>query len=194
MKVVLFNGSPRKEGVTNTALNLVMEELKAEEIDVELIWIGMDELQGCVACRQCRQNQDKKCAIKTDKMNEYIEKIIDADGIILGSPTYFADVPARLKALIERAGMVGKVNGDMYKHKVGASVVAVRRAGATHVFSSINYFFLINQIHVIGSNYWNLGVNPNVIDPSDFKNDEEGIDTFRVLGRNMAYVLKKVNS
>ena len=193
MKVVLFNGSARKEGVTNTALNLVMDELKAEGIDVELIWIGMDKLQGCISCYQCVKNQDKRCAVKTDKMNLYIEKIIEADGIILGSPTYFADTSARLKALIERAGLVGKVNGDMYKHKVGAAVVAVRRAGATHVFSSINYFFLINQIHVIGSNYWNLGVNPNTQDSSEFKNDKEGIETFRVLGKNMAYVLKKLN-
>jgi len=194
MKVVLFNGSVRKEGVTNAALNLVMDELKAEGIDMELIWIGMDKLQGCVGCYQCMQNQDKRCAVKTDKMNEYIEKIIEADGIILGSPTYFADTSARLKALIERAGLVGKVNGDIYKHKVGAAVVAVRRAGAAHVFSSINYFFLINQIHVIGSNYWNLGINPNIMDPSDFKNDEEGIETFKVLGKNMAYVLKKLNA
>jgi len=194
MKVVLFNGSARKEGVTNTALNLVMDELKAEGIDVELIWIGMDKLQGCISCYQCIQNQDKRCAVKTDKMNEYIEKIIEADGIILGSPTYFADTSARVKALIERAGLVGKVNGDIYKNKVGAAVVAVRRAGAVHVFSSINYFFLINQIHVIGSNYWNLGVNPNTADPSDFKNDEEGIETFKVLGKNMAYVLKKLNA
>lgn len=194
MKVVLFNGSPRKEGVTNIALNLVMDELKEEGIDVELIWMGMDKLQGCISCYQCVENQDKRCAVKTDKMNKYIEKMIEADGIILGSPTFFADTSARLKALIERAGLVGKVNGDMYKHKVGAAVVAVRRAGATHVFSSINYFFLINQIHVIGSNYWNLGVNPNTQDSSEFKNDEEGIETFRVLGKNMAYVLKKLNA
>lgn len=194
MKVVLFNGSPRKEGVTNIALNLVMDELKSEGIDVELIWIGMQKLQGCISCYKCLENQDKRCAVKTDKMNDYIEKIIEADGVILGSPTYFADVSTRIKALIERAGLVGKVNGDIYKHKVGAAVVGVRRAGATHVFSSINYFFLINQMHVIGSSYWNLGVNPNVPEPADFSKDEEGITTFKVLGQNMAYVLKKMHA
>lgn len=194
MKVVLFNGSPRKEGVTNNALNLVMDELKAEGIDVELIWIGMDKLQGCISCYRCVENQDQRCAVKTDKMNEYIEKIIEADGIILGSPTYFADTSARVKALIERAGLVGKVNGDIYKNKVGAAVVAVRRAGAAHVFSSINYFFLINQIHVIGSSYWNLGIAPNPMAPKDFENDAEGIGTFKTLGQNMAYVLKKLNA
>ncbi len=194
MRVVIFNGSPRKKGVTNTALNLVMDELNTAGIETELIWMGIEKLQGCISCYKCLENQDKRCAIKNDQMNDYIVKIIDADGIILGSPTYFADVSARLKALIERVGLVGKVNGDIYKHKVGAAVVAVRRAGATHVFSSINYFFLINQIHVIGSNYWNLGVNPNTGDPLEFKKDEEGIETFKVLGKNMAYVLKKLKA
>ena len=153
MRVVIFNGSPRKKGVTNTALNLIMNELNTAGIETELIWMGIEKLQGCISCYKCLENQDKRCAIKNDKMNDYIAKIIEADGIILGSPTYFADVSARLKALIERVGLVGKVNGYIYKHKVSAAVVAVRRARVTHVFSSINYFFLINQIHVIGSNH-----------------------------------------
>ncbi len=194
MKVVLFNGSTRKEGVTNAALNLVMDELKAEGIDVELIWMGLDKLQGCIGCYKCMQNKDKQCGVKADKMNDYIAKIMEADGIILGSPTFFADTSARMKALIERAGLVGKANGDAYKHKVGAAVVAVRRAGAAHVFSSINYFFLINQIHVIGSSYWNLGIAPNPMAPKDFEKDSEGIETFKNLGKNMAHVLKKLNA
>lgn len=192
MKVVLFNGSARKRGVTNTALNIVMNELEAEGIDVELIWMGLDNLSGCNACYECLRTKDKKCVIKTDKMNDYIEKIIEADGIIIGSPTYFANISTRIKSLIDRAGLVGLVNGNIYKHKVGAAVIAVRRAGAVHAFSSINYFFLINQMHVIGSNYWNLGINPNVMNPKDFENDKEGIETFKVLGKNMAYVIKKL--
>jgi multimeric flavodoxin WrbA len=139
------------------------------------------------------RTKDKKCVIKTDKMNEYITKIIESDGVVIGSPTYFANISSRIKALIDRAGLVGLVNGNLFKHKVGASVIAVRRAGAVHAFSSINYFFLINQMHVIGSNYWNLGINPNVMNPKDFDKDEEGIETFRVLGQNMAYVIKKLN-
>ena len=145
MKVILFNGSARKKGVTNAALNIVMKELEAEGIDVELIWLGLDNLSGCNACYECLRTRDKKCVIKTDKMNEYIEKIIEADGIIIGSPTYFANISTRIKALIERAGLVGLVNGNIYKHKVGAAVIAVRRAGAVHAFSSINYFFLITR-------------------------------------------------
>jgi multimeric flavodoxin WrbA len=194
MKVVLFNGSARKHGVTNAALNIVMKELESEGIDVELIWIGLDSLSGCNACYECLRMKNKKCVIQSDKMNEYIEKIVEADGVIIGSPTYFANVSSRVKALIDRTGLVGLVNDYLYKHKVGAAVVAVRRAGAVHVFSSINYFFLINQMHVIGSNYWNLGINPNVINPKDFENDEEGIENFKTLGKNMAYVIKKLIS
>jgi len=192
MKVVVFNGSPRNEGVTHKCLNIVMDELKSAGIEVDYNWIGMDKLQGCISCYKCAQNRDKKCAVKTDKLNDYLEKMLGADGIILGSPTFFADTSARMKALIERAGLVCKVNGDLLKHKVGASVVAVRRAGAAHVFSSLNYFFLINQMFVVGSSYWNLGLNPNVMDPEDFNKDEEGIETFKNLGKNFAYLLGKL--
>ena len=194
MKVVVFNGSPRKEGVTAKCLNIVMDELKSAGIDTEYIWIGMDNIQGCISCYRCAQNQDKECAVKTDKLNEYLGKMLEADGIILGSPTFFADTTTRMKALIERAGLVSKVNNDLLKHKVGASVVSVRRAGATHVFSSMNYFFLINQMFVVGSSYWNLGVNPHVSEPDRIMEDEEGIATFQNLGKNMAYLLQKLNT
>ena len=194
MKVVVFNGSPNSEGNTHNWLNIVMEELKLEGINVEYIWIGMDKIQGCISCYRRAQNRDKQCAVKTDKLNNYLEKMLEADGIILGSPTYFADTTTRMKALIERAGLVSKVNGDLLKHKVGASVVAVRRAGATHVFSSMNYFFLINQMFVVGSSYWNLGLNPNVPNPKDFDKDKEGIRTFQNLGKNFAFLIKKLSN
>jgi multimeric flavodoxin WrbA len=191
MKVVLFNGSPRKEGNTHLCLNLVMDELKAAGIECEYIWIGMERLQGCISCYKCFANKDMKCAVSKDKMNEYIEKIFDADGIILGSPTYFADVSTNMKALIERAGLVSKANDEVLKYKVGAAVVAVRRAGAAHVFSSINYFFLIAQMIVVGSSYWNLGVG---LAPGDINKDGEGVQTFKNLGKNFAFVLKKIKS
>lgn len=191
MKVVVFNSSPRSEGNTKLCLDIVMEELEKEGIEVEYIWMGMDKIQGCISCYQCAKNKDKKCGVKTDKLNDYLEKMIEADGIILGSPTYFADTTARMKALIERAGLVSKLNDSLLRHKVGASVVAVRRAGATHVFSSMNYFFLINEMFVVGSTYWNLGIGLN---PGDVLNDTEGKQTFKDLGRNMAYLLKKLNT
>ena len=193
MKVVVFNSSPRSDGVTAKCLKMVMDELNSAGIETEYVWMGMDKIQGCISCYRCVQNQDKECAVKTDKLNEYLTKMLEADGIILGSPTFFADTTARMKALIERAGLVSKVNNSLLKHKVGASVVSVRRAGATHVFSSMNYFFLINQMFVVGSSYWNLGVNPHVSEPERIMEDEEGIATFQNLGKNMAYLLQKLN-
>ena len=191
MKVVLFNSSPRKKGNTNHCLNIVIEELEAAGIECEYIWIGMEKLSGCISCYRCLQNQDKKCAQADDKMNEYIAKMLDADGIILGSPTYFADVTTNMKALIERAGLVAKLNGGLLKKKAGAAVVAVRQQGATHVFSSINFFFLIAEMFVVGSSYWNLGIGLN---PGDVKNDAEGVGTFKDLGKNMSFLLNKLNA
>ncbi len=191
MKVVLFNGSPRKEGNTSTSLKIVINELTSRGIECEYFWVGMEKLQGCTACYQCAKNKDKKCVIADDKINQYIEKILQSDGIILGSPTYFANVSTPIKAIIDRVGLVSKVNGDILKHKVGAAVVAVRRQGATHVFSSINFFFLINQMFVVGSSYWNLGIGQN---PGDVKNDKEGILTFQNLGKNFAFLLHKLKT
>ncbi len=188
MKVVLFNGSPRKKGNTYHCLNIVMEELKAEGIECDYNWIGREKLQGCIACNECIVNNDQKCTIEGDKMNEYIEKMLVADGIIIGSPTYFSDLTAATKALIERTGYATR---GLLKNKVGAAVVAVRRAGANHVFSSINYFFLIKEMVVVGSTYWNLGIGRK---PGEVLDDEEGVRTFKNLGKNFSYVLNKLNS
>lgn len=190
MKVVLFNGSERKEGNTYHSLNIVMEELEKEGIECEYIWLGGKNLQGCTACGACIENKDGKCVLEGDKMNEYINKMLEADGIILGSPTYFADVSANMKALMERAGYVCRASGDLLKRKVGASVVAVRRGGGAHVFSSLNYFFLIAQMIVVGSSYWNLGYGK---DPGDVLDDDEGVQTFKTLGKNIAFALKKLS-
>jgi len=188
MKVVLFNGSPHKEGNTYHCLNTVMEELKAAGVECDYVWIGMEKLQGCTACYKCIENDDQICIIKGDKMNEYIQKMLDADGIIIGSPTYFSNLTTSTKALIERAGFA--VRGHL-KNKVGAAVVAVRRAGANHVFSSINYFFLIKEMVVVGSTYWNVGIGRL---PGEVLDDEEGIRTFSNLGKNLVHVLNKMKS
>jgi multimeric flavodoxin WrbA len=188
LKVVLFNGSPRKKGNTYHCLSTVMQELTSEGIECEYVWIGMDRLQGCTACFKCVENNDQRCVLKGDQMNEYIEKMLEADGIIIGSPTYFSDLSTNTKALIERAGYA---TSRHLKNKVGAAVVAVRRAGANHVFSSINYFFLIKEMIVVGSTYWNMGIGRN---PGEVLEDEEGIRTFINLGKNFAYVLKKMKT
>ena len=189
MKVVAFNGSARKDGNTALLLNAVMDELKAEGIGTELYQLSGKPIQGCIACYQCFEKKNQRCAVEKDIVNECIAKMVEADGILLGSPTYFADVSASLKALIERAGMTSRANGDMFKRKVGAGVVAVRRMGAYHVFSSLNAFFLIGQMIVPGSSYWNLAHGRQ---PGEAANDEEGMKTMKVLGQNMAWLMKRL--
>ncbi len=191
MKVVAFNGSPPRTGNTSSLINIVLEELRSEGIGTELYQLGTEPIHGCIACYKCFENKDKNCSVKNDSVNAYISKMLEADGIILGSPTYFSDVSASMKALIERAGLVAKANEDMFKGKVGAAVIAVRRAGATHVFSTLNYFFLIGQMIVPGSSYWNLGIG---LETGDVERDDEGINTMHVLGKNMAWLLKKIHA
>ncbi len=190
MKVVAFSGSSRKGGNTHDLLQKVLASLEEEGVETELVELAGKPIQGCIACYKCFEKKDQRCAVKNDVINECIEKMLDADGILLGSPTYFADVSAGMKALIERCGMVSRANGDMYKRKVGAGVVAVRRAGAYQVFNSLNAFFLIGQMIVVGSSYWNIGIGRQ---PGDAMDDAEGVKTMQDLGKNMAWLLKKMN-
>lgn len=191
MKVIAFNGSPRKDGNTATLINTVFDELLKEGIETELIQVGGKDIKGCRGCMKCFEAKDRSCfTTKDDLLNECLQKMIKADGIIIGSPTYFSNVSSEIKALIDRAGMVSIANGHLLKRKVGAAVVAVRRAGATDAFDAINKFFFINQVIVPGSTYWNMGFGR---DKGTVKNDDEGIQTMKVLGENMAWLLKKVN-
>jgi len=191
MKAVAFNGSARKDGNTAILLGYVCRELENEGIETELIQLAGSRIHGCIACMQCYENKDRRCAVKEDVVNSCIEKMLAADGIILGSPTYFANVSTEMKALIDRAGMVSRANSDMLARKVGAAVVAVRRAGAIHVFNSINHFFFIGQMIVPGSSYWNLGMGRQ---KGEVENDTEGIQTMKNLGKNMAWLLQKLNN
>jgi multimeric flavodoxin WrbA len=189
MKVVAFNGSPRKEGNTATLIQVALNVLEKEGIETEIVHLK-GPIQGCTACFKCFEKKDGKCVLDKDIINDCIEKMANSDGIILGSPTYFADLTPELKALIDRAGFVGAANGEMFKYKVGAAIVAVRRAGGLHVFDSINHFFLIGQMIVPGSSYWNVGMG---LDEKDVLKDQEGLQTMRVLGKNMAWLMKKIN-
>jgi len=190
LKVVAFNGSARPNGNTAMLVNFVFEELNKEGIETELVQLAGQHPHGCIACYQCFEKKNLRCAVDTDCINECIEKMIEADGIILASPTYFADVSTELKALIDRTGMTSRANGDMYRRKVGAAVAAHRRGGAIHVLDSINHFFTIGQMIIVGSNYWNFGVGR---DKGEVAHDKEGVNTMKVLGRNMAWLLKKLN-
>jgi len=191
MKVVAFNGSARKDGNTAILINHALEELEKQCIQTEMIQLSGQRIRGCTACYKCFDNKDKKCAVAEDAMNEYIARMLEADGIILASPTYFADVSAELKALIDRAGLVARANDNMLRRKVGAAIVAVRRAGAIHAFDTINHFFLIGEMIIPGSSYWNVGLG---LKKGDAQNDEEGLQTMQQLGRNMAWLLKKINT
>jgi multimeric flavodoxin WrbA len=190
MKVIGINGSARKDGNTAIMIQTVFKELEKEGIKTELIQLSGKKFNGCLACMKCKENKDMHCSVKTDFVNECIDKMLEADGIILGSPTYFADISPQMKALIDRSGYVAKGNGDMFKRKIGAAVVAARRGGCVHAFDSINHFFFISQMIVPGSNYWNMGIG---LDKGDVNNDAEGILTMKVLGENMAWLLKKLN-
>jgi multimeric flavodoxin WrbA len=191
MRVVAFNGSARVDGNTAILLRTALEEISREGIETELVQLGGKALRGCAACYQCFKAKDGRCAIKDDAMNDYIAKMQAADGILLGSPTYFADVSTGMKALIERCGFVSRANGDFLKRKVGASVVAVRRAGAIHAFNSMNHFFTISQMIIVGSSYWNIGVGR---EPGMVEKDDEGMRTMRTLGQNLAWALHKLHA
>ena len=191
MKVLAINGSARKDGNTAILLTRILKVLEAEGFETELIQLAGQQIRGCNACRSCYDTKNKRCIIESDKVNEYIAKMIEADGIILGSPVYFSMMTPELKALIDRAGYVARANDDMFKHKVGAAVVAVRRAGAILTFDAINNFFLMSQIIVPGASYWNIGIGRN---KGEVENDMEALQTMDNLGQNIAWLIKKIKA
>ncbi len=189
MKVIGINGSPRKNGNTSLMIRRVFAELEKEGIETELYQLGGQLVSGCRACRACFQRQDGQCAIKDDCINECIAKMAEAEGILLGSPTYFANCSTEMKALIDRAGYVGKANGDLYAGKVGATVSAVRRAGSLPTLDAMNRLLLGANMVVVGSSYWNLAIGREI---GEVEGDEEGMRTMENLGKNMARVMKKL--
>ncbi|MBJ6724348.1 NAD(P)H-dependent oxidoreductase [Geomesophilobacter sediminis] len=187
MKVVAINGSARKDGNTAILIRHLFAELEREGIETELVQLAGHVIRGCTACNQCQVNLDRQCVIKNDIVNEVIAKFSAADGIILGSPTYFADITAELKALIDRAGRVGGANGGLYRRKIGAGVIAVRRGGAIHALDTIHHFLHIAQMVVPGASYWNVGIGREI---GEVEKDEEGLRNMRTLGENIAWLLK----
>src|SRR3989337_1351226 len=191
MKVVAFNGSARKDGNTAILIRRVLKVLEEEGFETELIQLAGEPIRGCSACRTCYTTKNERCVIEDDKVNEYVQKMKEADGIILGSPTYFSMMTPEMKALIDRAGYVARANDHLFKRKVGAAVVAVRRAGGIPTFDAINHLFFISQMIVPGSSYWNVGFG---LKKGDVDNDEEGMKTMDDLGRNMGWLIKKMKA
>lgn len=190
MKVVAFNGSPRRNGNTAQSLKIVLDELEKEGMETELVQLGGRKVFGCLACGKCRVNKDGKCARKDDEMNELMEKMFSADGVIIGSPTYYSNVTSEVKALIDRCGYVSGANGGLLRRKIGAAVVVARRAGTNFSYAAINFFFGISEMIIPGSTYWNMVL---ARDPGEVQNDEEGKRTLSNLGKNMAWLLKKIH-
>lgn len=186
--VLLINGSPRKNGNTRQALEIVANALNKDGIDTEIVQLGGMPIRGCQACNGCRRMKNNRCVLD-DGLNEILEKIWKADGLVIGSPTYFSNVSAETKALIDRAGYVSGSNGGLLRGKIGAPVVAVRRSGGNFTFAAINFLFTKCEMPVATSSYWNMTL---AREPGDVQNDEEGKRTFETLGANMAFMIKRL--
>ncbi|PLX66743.1 MAG: flavodoxin family protein [Denitrovibrio sp.] len=189
MKIVAINGSPRQGGNTEILLNHMLEPLKEAGWETELIQVGGKNIRGCMACTKCRETKDNECIIKNDIFNGVMKELLEADAIVIGTPTYFTDVSAELKALIDRAGYVAIANDRAFKGKIGAAVVAVRRGGAVHAYDSINHLFLMSQMIVPGSTYWNFGVGR---EKGEVAGDAEGLVNMNNLGKTIAWLGKAI--
>lgn len=190
MKIVAFNGSPRKLGNTAQLIEAVFNPMRAANIQCETVQVGGELLRGCSACYSCFKRKDGKCVLTHDRMNEFIQKALEADAIIFASPTYYGSVSAEMKALIDRLGLVSISVGRALTRKIGASVIAVRRGGAVNVFDELNRFMLGSGMIVPGSTYWNFGVGE---EPGDVQQDAEGMRNMKDLGIQLAWLMKLVH-
>ena len=191
MYAIAVNGSPRSGGNTELLLKEVLGELGAAGWDTELVKVGGTAIRGCIACKQCFENKDNLCVVKSDNFNDIFTKLLRADAMILGSPTYFAAVSADLKALIERAGYVAYANDQAFSGKLVAAVVAVRRGGATHAYDTINHMFQMSRMILHGSTYWNIGFG---LEKGDVLEDEEGLTNMRHLGKSIDWLGRNIKA
>lgn len=189
MKVLGINCSPREGGNTELLIREVFKPLEEKGIKTEVFQIGGKKIRGCIACMKCREKADGRCHQKNDVINECLGKMEKADAIIIGSPVYFADLSGDAKAFLDVAGYALRGAGNGLKRKPGAAVIAVRRAGAIHAFDSINHFFLINEMIIPGSSYWNIAIGRQ---KGEVLKDDEGMKTMKDLGENMAWLLFKI--
>lgn len=187
MYVIAVNGSPRKGGNTEIMLEESLKPLKAAGWETELVQLGLKKIRGCMACGKCWEKKNNQCIVDNDVFNEVMEKMIRADAIILGSPTYFTDVSAEMKALLDRSGMVALANDRLFRGKIGAAVVAVRRGGGVHVYDTINHMYLMSQMIVPGSVYWNIGIG---LEKGEVSGDPEGLNNMKNLGETIAWLGK----
>ena len=188
MTVLAVNGSPRPKGNTSVMLEWCLDEIRNEGLETEVFQVGGKPVLGCKACNGCARQELPLC-VQKDFMNDLIKKAIDSEALILASPVYFSDLTPELKAVIDRLGFVTLNHGGLLRRKPGAAVVVARRAGHVHTYDSINHLFGITQMLTVGSRYWNLGV---ALEPGSIQEDREAEETMRVLGANIAWLVKKL--
>ena len=181
MKIILVNGSPKEKGCTYTALREVEKSLNENGIQTEIFWIGNKPVAGCIGCGSCLKTG--KCYVD-DKVNEFLEKVPTTDGFIFGSPVHFAAISGMLSSFMDRCFYGRK---KLFSNKLGAGVVSCRRAGATSALDEINKYFTISNMPIVSSQYWNMVYGTT---PEEVKKDEEGMQTMRILGKNMSWLLK----
>jgi len=189
VKVVAINGSPKTDGNTFQALSLVAAELSCAGIETEILQVGSQEVRGCIACGQCAKNRNERCVLPGDQLNQWVQKMKEADGIVLGSPVYYSGIAGTMKSFLDRAFYVSGANGGLFRHKVGAALVAVRRSGGLPTFQQLNNYLLYSEMLLPTSNYWNVIHGTR---PGEVHQDSEGTQIMRVLGKNMAWLLKLV--
>jgi len=189
LKVIGFNGSSRKKGNTACSMNTVFDQLEKAGIETEMVLVGKEKIQGCVACHGCVKNQNEACAINDDPVNEWIQKIKEADGVLLGSPVHFSGVAGTMKSFLDRAFFVASVNGGLFRQKVGATVAAVRRSGGISTLETLNHYINYSEMVMPSSNYWNVA---HGLTPGQMEEDAEGKQIMEVLGQNMAWIMKLI--
>ena len=186
MKVLLINGSPKEKGCTYTALNIAAEALNSHGIETEIFHVGKDPIRGCTGCAVCAKTGSGRCVFADDAVNTVIEKVAEADGLIVGTPVHYAGASGAITSLMDRACYSG---GKNFTLKPAAGIVSCRRGGATAAFDQLNKYFTILNMPIVSSNYWNM-VHGNT--PDEVLKDEEGVQTMRQLGHNMAWLLNSI--
>ena len=190
MKVVAINGSPRKGGNTEIMLNAVLEPIKAAGVETKIIQVGGQNIHGCRGCWACQKLLNRKCAFNDDIVNDILEDLFSADAIIWGTPSYYSNMTPELKALIDRAGIVASANGKLFRHKVGAAVIAERRGGGSFIQASIHEMMLMSEMIIPGSTYWNFGFGR---DKGEISADAEAMANMKNLGENILMLIQKLN-
>ncbi len=190
-KVVAINGSPREGGNTEIMLNAALEPLREAGVETKIIQVGGKNIHGCRGCWACGKAANRKCVFNDDIVNDILEDLFNANAIIFGTPSYYSNMTPELKALIDRAGIVASANGKLFRHKVGAAVIAERRGGGSFIQASIHEMMLMNEMIIPGSTYWNFGFGRN---KGEVSQDTEAMANMRNLGENILMLIQKLNA